>query len=125
MTQLPYVLVFSPDLCDICVQANGVLALLQNIKTSKSVGLDNVTSILLKTFTICIAGCLTKILTYSLASGVLSDVWKLAKLIPIYKKGNRCQSSNYRPVSLTSIACKLLEHIIAKHIHFFLDKMIS
>ena len=119
MTQLPYVLVFSPDLCDICVQANGVLALLQNIKTSKSVGLDNVTSILLKTFTICIAGCLTKILTYSLASGVLSDVWKLAKVMPIYKKGNRCQSSNYRPVSLTSIACKLLEHIIAKHIHFF------
>ena len=42
--------------------------------------------------------------------------WKDAKVTAIFKKGSRLKSSNYRPVSLTSIPCKILERIIADHI---------
>jgi len=37
-------------------------------------------------------------------------------VVPIYKKGSHSQPSNYRPVSLTSICCKTLEHILYSHI---------
>lgn len=46
--------------------------------------------------------------------------WKIANVTPIYKTGSRYVVSNYRPVSLISVCCKVLEHIwytsIVKHI---------
>ena len=52
----------------------------------------------------------------SLNQGVLPEDWLKAKIVPVYKKGSRTNPSNYQPVSLTSICCKLLEHIIYSHI---------
>ena len=40
----------------------------------------------------------------------------MARVTPIYKKGTKSDPSNYRPISLTCIACKLLEHIIASNV---------
>jgi hypothetical protein len=45
-------------------------------------------------------------------TGTIPDEWRSALVVPVFKKGDRHQASNYRPVSLTSIACKLLEHIV-------------
>ena len=46
--------------------------------------------------------------------------WKRANVIPIFKKGDKSDVGNYRPVSLTSIVCKLLESIIKdKMVEFF------
>ena len=42
--------------------------------------------------------------------------WKLANVVAIYKKGNKTDASNYLPVSLTSVTCKMLEHIIFTHV---------
>ncbi len=47
--------------------------------------------------------------------------WKSAVVTPIYKKGPKSQPNNYRPVSLTSVPCKLLESIIKDHIMQHLD----
>ena len=41
--------------------------------------------------------------------------WKEANIIPLFKKGSRNKSENYRPVSLTSMMCKLLETFIKYH----------
>ena len=46
----------------------------------------------------------------------LPDIWKHANVNPIYKKGDKTNPSNYRPVSLTCISCKLLEHIICNRL---------
>ena len=48
--------------------------------------------------------------------------WKQALVVPIFKKGDKHQLSNYRPVSLTSITCKLLEHIIHSNIMHHFDQ---
>ena len=47
---------------------------------------------------------------------------KEANIIPLFKKGSRNKSVNYRPVSLTSVICKLLASIIRDHIMDFLIK---
>ena len=45
-------------------------------------------------------------------SGVLPSDWLSANITPIYKKNDRTNASNYRPISLTAICCKIMEHII-------------
>ena len=106
---------------NISVTSAGVLKLLNDIDVSKSCGPDNITGTNLKTFSHLVADILAEICNYSLASCSLPDIWKEARVVAIYKKGSRHLPNNYRPVSLTCILCKLLEHIIARHVHGFLD----
>jgi hypothetical protein len=57
--------------------------------------------------------------TVSLAHILLREdrlEWKMAHVVPIFKKGDKSKSSNYRPVSLTSICSKLMEHILHSNI---------
>ena len=58
----------------------------------------------------------------SLKEGVVPFEWKEANIIPLFKKGSRNKSENYRPVSLTSVICKLLERLIIDHMVDFLVK---
>ena len=58
----------------------------------------------------------------SLQEGIVPLEWKEANIIPLLKKGSRNKSVNYRPVSLTSVICKLLESIIRDQIMDFLIK---
>ena len=51
----------------------------------------------------------------SLKDGIVPFEWKEANIIPLFKKGSRNKSVNYRPVSLTSVICNLLETIIRDH----------
>ena len=48
----------------------------------------------------------------SLNTGELPSDWLTAHICPVFKKGNRSAPSNYRPISLTSSCCKIMEHII-------------
>ena len=64
---------------------------------------------------------LTKLFTKSLETGKVPTSWKEAKVTPIFKKGNKKQACNYRPVSLTSVVCKLLERLIRTRIMKHID----
>ena len=55
-------------------------------------------------------------LRQSLITGEVPEDWRQANITTIYKKGDRSQAVNYRPVSLTSICCKTMEHIVYRHI---------
>ena len=50
-----------------------------------------------------------------------------ATIAPVFKKGDRHMPANYRPVSLTTVCCKLLEHVICRHmmIHLEVNKILS
>jgi hypothetical protein len=48
--------------------------------------------------------------------GILPTDWKTANVVPIFKKGVKIKAENYRPVSLTSVVCKMMEHIICSSI---------
>jgi len=49
-------------------------------------------------------------------NGILSGDWKRATVIPIHKRGDRSLVTNYRPVSLTSVVYKQMEHVIASYL---------
>ncbi len=57
----------------------------------------------------------------SLDNGEVPKDWRRANITAIYKKSNRQDPPNYRPVSLTSVSCKTLEHIIFSHTMGHLD----
>ena len=67
-----------------------------------------------------ISPVLTKIFQMSLDTGEVPADWRKANIMPLFKKGDKHQASNYRPVSLTSVTCKVLEHIIHSNVinHF-------
>ena len=65
---------------------------------------------------------LARVFNLSLKEGVVPFEWKEANIIPLFKKGSRNKSENYRPVSLTSVICILLERLIKDHMVDFLVK---
>ena len=97
---------------DIHIGEAGVLKLLNNINSHKAIGPDGIPARLLHEYASYIAPALTKIFQISVNTGTIPDEWRSASIVLVFKKGDRHQASNYRPVSLTSIACKLLEHIV-------------
>ena len=101
-----------PPLHNITISVDGVKKLLSTLDSSKSCGPDNIPARILKHCCDEIAPILTVIFTQSLSSGNLPDDWLMANVTPIFKKGDRASPTNYRPISLTSICCKLLEHIL-------------
>lgn len=109
-----------PDINDIEISTEGVLKLLNDLKTHKAAGPDGIPARVLKACSNSIAPILQKLFQKSISTGSLPTDWLNANISPIYKKNDRSAPSNYRPVSLTSIICKLLEHIIHSHImkHF-------
>ena len=98
------------------ITTNGVQKLLQGINISKAQGPDKIANIMLKTCAIQLAPALSTIFQRSIDLGKLPSDWLNANISPVYKKGDVHLPENYRPVSLTCVSCKILEHIICKHI---------
>ena len=98
----------------------GVLKLLLNIKENKATGPDGIPGNLLKICANELADVLTLLFQASLDQGRLPQAWKQAFIVPVFKKGDRGRVENYRPISLTSVTSKLLEHIVHSNImdHF-------
>ena len=103
------------------VNRQGVLKLLQNINEHKATGPDGIPGKLLKILAPELSDIFTVLFQTSLNQGAVPEDWRLAHIIPVFKKGDRSKAENYRPISLTSICCKLLEHIIHSSIMDFLD----
>ena len=59
-----------------------------------------------------IAPSLTLLFNKSLEEGVFPDEWKLANIVPVYKKDDRQYVENYRPISLLTIISKVLERCV-------------
>ena len=68
-----------------------------------------------------------KLFSQSLECGALPQLWKKATVIPIFKNGARHSPSNYRPISLTSIPCKIMERLVKRNLldHLQRNKLIS
>ena len=106
---------------EIYIHVNGVAKLLRGIKAHKATGPDAIPARLLKEAADQMAPLLTTIYRASLQQATVPEKWKKANVVPIFKKGDHSAASNYRPVSLTSIASKVMEHIISSQVMRHLD----
>ena len=86
------------------------------LKPGKSSGLDKIHTRLLKELSFEVSEPLKVIFETSLRHSKLPSIWKLASITAIFKKRNKKYPENYRPVSLTSVPCKLLKSIIRDNI---------
>ena len=98
------------------ISVKGIDKLLLKLSPYKASGPDQIKPIVLKTLRAELAPILQIIFRRSLETGKLPSIWKQASVTPIFKKGEKLKPSNYRPVSLTCILCKTLEHIVASSI---------
>ena len=99
----------------------GVTRLIKNLKVHKAPGPDGITPRVMKELSKPVSSILTTIYRKSYETGQIPGDWKRANVAPIFKKGSKQDINNYRPILLTCISCKLLEHIIAssimRHVH--------
>ncbi|ESP03159.1 hypothetical protein LOTGIDRAFT_59597, partial [Lottia gigantea] len=98
------------------VSPNQIKTVIKKLKTSKANGSGPVNNIILKSTidTICIP--LSHLFNFILLKGVFPDSWKLAHVIPLFKKGRRHIRSNYRPISLLNNISKIFEKLVHKHL---------
>ena len=111
-----------PSMPRITFRTPGIAKLLHSLNPYKAAGPDCIPTHILKIASDQIAPVLSRIFQKSYNSGILPSDWKDANIVPIYKKGDTQLLSNYRPVSLTSITCKVMEHILHTNIMEHFDK---
>ena len=112
-----------PEISISVISVGGVQKLLYNLEIGKACGPDNLKPIVLS---VQIAPMVTKLFQKSLNTGTIPSDWSKANVTPLFKKGDKSNPANYRPISLTCILCKLMEHIIASNItkHFQVNNIL-
>ena len=100
---------------------------LEALDASKSPGGDELHAAVFKRCAWTLAVPLCYFFRRSMDEGVLPVSWSEANVTPLYKKGDRAAKENYRPISLTSIACKTMERIVRDNImfHLFQNNLLS
>ena len=93
-----------------------ILKKLRKIQTAKSPGPDQMHPKLIKELADVLAKPLSIIFNTSLQTRTLPASWKTANVSAIFKKGDNTNANNYRPISLTSIICRIMESIIREEV---------
>ena len=104
------------NLSHITFTPNKVYDTLRCLKSTTSAGPDGIPNILLKTLCSQLALPLCHIYTISFNSQQVPDDWKHANVKPLFKQGVASDPNNYRPISLTSTCCRVMERIINKEL---------
>ena len=112
---------------DIIFSAEGVKNQLLKIKIDKASGPDLIPARILRDAASELAVVFSSLFQQSYDAGTLPHAWKLTNICAIFKKGSKADPKNYRPVSLTSLTSKVMEHIVSCQIsrHLNANQIIS
>ena len=97
------------------VQPKEIRSIISKLKNSKSTGVDNIDTRIIKLVAADILPAITHVVNLSIAQSVFPQGWKQAKVLPLLKKGDPMVPKNYRPVALLPILSKILERVIFNH----------
>ena len=112
---------FSGNLDTVNITPDTVCSILNSLEASSAMGSDEVSPLLLKKCCSTLAFPLTMLFRESLEMSLLPELWKQSLVVPIFKKGVRADPLNYRPISLTSVVCKVLERVIYRSLYLYLE----
>ena len=96
---------------------------ISTISKNKSTGPNSIPTKLLHELKYIISKQLSNLVNLAFVTGTFPDLFKLAKVIPVYKKGDPLLSNNYRPISLLSNIGKLIEKLVHTRIYNFFEKI--
>ena len=108
------------SLTDINFSENVIIDAIKELSLNSAAGPDGIPSSLLINCASEIAPILRKLFTTSFLKGYIPPSFKRAAIVPIFKSGDKCLPGNYRPISLTSVICKVYKRIIRKQVFSFL-----
>lgn len=105
---------------DLTINVNGVTKQLETLNINKASGPDEIPARILRNYAPQCSPILSNIMQQSYDTGELPQDWLRARIVAIHKNGTKSDPGNYRPVSITCICSKIMEHIIlsriAKHL---------
>ena len=115
-----------PNSIFIYPETEEVIILTKSLKGKPTAG-DDIPENIVKQCMQLIKGPSAHIYNLSLKSGVFPDIWKTAKVKPLYKKGDKCDMKNHRPISIIPVFAKPLERMMYNRIISFLyeNKILS
>lgn len=111
------------EISNIQVTRDAVERYLSDLKVDTAPGRDGITTRLLKNCASALAVPLHLLFTKSLTSGCIPSDWLSASITPIFKKGDKLDPSNYRPISILSSVSKVLERIVCDCLLQFCSEM--
>jgi hypothetical protein len=119
-------LVFNPrgenTMGDLVLSREDVVDAILSCPDKPSLGADGLSYVFYKKCVDYVWLPLQIIFLLSIQFGCIPDEWKLSKVAPVHKKGSKIHVENFRPVSQTVVACRILERIVRKHILNFLTE---
>ena len=104
------------SISDLIINSQGVAKQLSELNPSKACGPDEIPARILKELSPSISHWLCFIFQQSYDSGTLPPDWSKALVSAVFKKDLKSNPANYRPISLTCLCCKVMEHIILSHV---------
>lgn len=104
------------------ITENELLSVMNSMNVNKTPGPDKISPRLLKEARNELLEPLTILFNKTLVVGKVPHEWKQANVTPIFKRGNKSLPANYRPISLTSVVCKLMETLIRDKIVKYLEE---
>jgi len=99
-----------------------VFSLLSKLSKTKATSLDKISARLLRDCADLIISPLCAIFNQSITSGVLPDEWKLSKVIPLFKQGERSDLNNYCPILIIPVVAKVFERITYDQLYSYLTE---
>ena len=121
-TQVPLLDRSAPFMNEIVISKDAIIIRLKGLNPSKALGPDELHPRVLKELAIELGPVFAHLFQQLTDTGEIPKEWFLANICPLFKKSDRSLAGNYRPVSLTCVPCKLLEHIVCSNIMANLDE---
>jgi len=104
---------------DIDISDNEILSLIRNLNISKAFGPDGISPRMLHICDESVVLPLSIIYRNIIRTGIYPDIWKLANVIPVHKKGDKQNIKNYRPISLLPVCGKMFEKILFNQLYSY------
>ena len=104
------------------IEVKEVRAAFAKIKTAKSFGIDNISSYFLKLALRFIENSLAFLFNTSIETSQFPDSWKVARVTPIFKEGDKTEKSNYRPISVLPVISRLFEKLVFDQLYQYMKE---
>ena len=111
-----------PTMSHIAIDASGMENLPRHLHPPKATGPGAMPAHLLCELSAEVAPASTLVFQMPLDAGQLPDDRRMAYILPVYKRGDKCSAENYRHVHVASSCSKVMEHILFSNIIQHLDK---